>query len=180
MKRVLIAVFVFGLCAFPAVASAQEKGKTALTIAHPTSVGVLWHASDRVAVRPDFTFSISNTDAGVAETSTDSIGLGVSLLWYVKKWDQVSAYWAPRYAWTRAKGTSESSLTDDESSSTLTSHTVSGSFGVQGWIGTRFSAFGEVGLVYSRTKADTESSFSFDTTSTTFAPRSGVGIAFYF
>ena len=42
----------------------QEKGQVGLTVGYPASVGVVWHAVDRVAVRPEFTFTqISAVDS---------------------------------------------------------------------------------------------------------------------
>ena len=178
MKRVLMALFVFGLCALPATAAAQEKDKMAVTFAHPSAVGLLWHTSETVAVRPDLTFSTSETDTGMGKTMSKNLGVGISLLLYMKKWDQVSAYFSPRYGLARATGTSQS-ISGNEVKSSLTSHALSGSFGVQAWIGTRFSAFGEAGLTY--TSSTSDSAFlEIDTKTTSFGTRSGVGVAFYF
>jgi hypothetical protein len=38
-------------------AAAQERGRVGLTVAHPASVGLIWHPSDRVAIRPDLNLS---------------------------------------------------------------------------------------------------------------------------
>ena len=45
---------LFGLClvalmAAPALAAAQDTRKVGITIAYPASIGVLWHASDKIA-----------------------------------------------------------------------------------------------------------------------------------
>ena len=195
MKRVLTALFVFALCALPATAAAQEKGKKALTLGSPGAVGILWHATDKLAIRPDFTFSFSDSEGNGVESSTSSIGVGISALYYIKKWDQASAYFTPRVGWTRSKSESEVSFVflpppigidfdfDNTSESTLSGWTGSAAVGFQGWIGTRFSIYGEVGLSYGRSTVDSDFSGlsgSDEVKNSSFSPRSGVGIAFYF
>ena len=46
-------------------ARAQDTGKAGVTLAYPASIGVIWHAGDNVAIRPDFTFSHSSTDGSL-------------------------------------------------------------------------------------------------------------------
>ena len=48
-------------------AAAQEKGDIGLTISAPSALGVIWHVSERLAIRPEMSFSFSETDA---ESST--------------------------------------------------------------------------------------------------------------
>ena len=64
-------------------ADAQEKGQAGITMGYPASIGVLWHLSDRVAIRPEFSFT--NTDSSSvslvsAGTQFWSLGTGVSAL----------------------------------------------------------------------------------------------------
>lgn len=179
MKRLFVALFVTGMCALPLTASAQEKGKTGVTMGFPAAAGILWHATEKVAVRPEFTFSHNATDTPFGDSNTDSFGLGVSVLFYTAKWDNVAAYFAPRFAWTHSTAESQSDLTDIENDSSADSYVYSGSFGAQAWIGTRFSVFGEIGLAFTHGSADSTLSAG-DTTLNGFNIRSGVGVVFYF
>lgn len=180
MKRSFVALFVTGLCAVPLTASAQEKGKVGVTMGFPAAAGVLWHATEKVAVRPEFAFSHSSTDTPFGEGSSDSFGLGVSVLFYTAKWDNVAAYIAPRFAWTHSTAENESDLVGDfESESSADSYNYSGSFGAQAWIGSRFSVYGEVGLAYSHGTADSSLSTG-ESKGKGFNIRSGVGAVFYF
>ena len=182
MKRVLMAMFVFGLCAVPTSVFAQEKGKVGVTMGTPASFGLIWHATEKVALRPDFSFATSSSESDFGENDSHSYAFGISALFYVKKWDQVSAYVSPRYAWSHTGTTSRAEgdfFIEDEVKSTNNSQNFSGSFGVQGWIGSRFSAYGEVGVSYFH--SDSKSGVTDSKSSgNSFATRSGVGIAFYF
>ncbi len=65
---------------------AQEAGQTGLAIGFPGSIGIIWHTSDAVAFRPDFTFSHSSSRNAAIEgldTSSWTLGAGVSALFYV-------------------------------------------------------------------------------------------------
>lgn len=180
MRRSFVALFVTCLCAVPLTASAQEKGKVGVTMGYPAAVGFLWHASEKIAVRPEFNFSHSSTDTPFGEGSSDSVGLGVTALFYTAKWDNVAAYIAPRFAWTHSTGRSESDFGGDiENESNADSYNYSGSFGAQAWIGTRFSVYGEVGFAFSHGTADS-SLGSGESKGKGFNIRSGVGAVFYF
>ena len=179
MKRPFLGLAVLTACLAPALASAQEAGKVGVTMGFPASVGVIWHASEKIAVRPDFSFTHSSTETGSGEGDTDSVGLGVSVLFYTKKWDNAAMYFAPRFQW--AHGSSESqSDSGFENSSSGDSYTYSGSVGAQGWVGSRFSVYGEVGLSYNTSSSESSSIFSTEVKSQSFTIRSGVGVVLYF
>lgn len=191
MKRALVGLALLGACLAPGTVSAQEAGAKGVTMGFPASVGVIWHASDKLAVRPDFSFSHSSTDTPLGETSGNTFGLGVSVLFYTRKWDNAAMYFAPRVAWSRATRESRADLdgfpgvipifvdTETESSSDLYSY--SGSFGAQAWVGRRFSVFGEVGLAYSTSSEEADSILSTgDVSLKSFNIRSGVGVVLYF
>src|SRR3972149_2170786 len=84
------ALLLAALClmVFPPVSRAQERGQVGLTMGFPTSAGLIWHATDRIAVRPEITFSQVTSKAeltppNVSTVSTNrSLGVGASLLWY--------------------------------------------------------------------------------------------------
>jgi hypothetical protein len=83
-------VCVFGIALWglsTTTAWAQEKGDTGLTISVPTAIGIIWHPSERLAVRPDLSFSMSETDGEgpLPDISSKSITLGISALLYTRQ-----------------------------------------------------------------------------------------------
>jgi hypothetical protein len=93
---------------------------------YPASVGLMWHISERLALRPEVSFStstnenptsivlvgtspslMSSSSSTRSTSSSSTIGVGISGLFYVGKWDALRAYVAPRFVYSRASGTSE-------------------------------------------------------------------------
>ena len=179
MNRSFMGLALVCASLLPVTAHAQEKGKAGITMGFPASVGLIWHATDKVAVRPEFSFTHTSTDTGSADSDSDTVGLGVSVLFYTKKWDSAAMYVAPRFQWSHGSSESESS-SGFTSSSSGDSYTYSGSVGAQGWIGSRFSVFGEVGLSYGTASSESEGSFSSEIKTQSFTIRSGVGAVIYF
>jgi hypothetical protein len=70
-------------------AAAQDEGKVGITMGYPAAVGIIWHVSDTVAIRPELSFSGSSSETDRAENITDSesdgwtLGTGISALFYV-------------------------------------------------------------------------------------------------
>ena len=161
-------------------AAAQERGKVGVTMGFPASVGLLWHATENVAVRPEVSFAWHSSEFGVSETDSQSFTTGVSAIFYMKRWDNLASYLSPRYSFGRSSLEARGLIGERESSSST--HLFSGSFGAQYWLGERFSAFGELGLGYQRGSSETDVDLPIDTdnSSTTFGTRSSVGIVFYF
>ena len=175
-------------------ANAQDKGQTGLTIAFPASVGFVWHVSDRVALRPDVSFSFSNssTDAPPLSSSVDgsSFGVGLSGLFYVGKWEKLRAYITPRFSYARINTEVSTAVVppfpagvtyvlNSPSANTTSIYGVSGSFGAQYSLSSKFGVFGEAGLGYSDQRSTTSFSASSGWTHT-FGTRAGVGLIFYF
>jgi hypothetical protein len=183
-----------------ASASAQDDRKVGLTIGYPSAVGVIWQAADRVAIRADTLFSSSWTDTdpsnagdeflrfvGVSSsTSSRTVGVGVSVLITVARWERLRAYVAPRAAYLRSTSSSEFSfpagtpalpplpglpvlpiriqpVTFETRTST---QTYSGSFGTQYRLADRFAAFGEVGVAYASSRSPETASLVFSSEST--------------
>lgn len=171
----LVFVFVFFVAAS---ANGQEKGRTGLVIAYPTSVGFIWNVTDRIALRPDVSFTKATSESTAVPTASldsYSIETGFSALFYAKKWQDVAAYVAPRFAYSRSKATN----TLASGGATVNwSYPGSVSFGIQYAVGQRFSVFGETGLEYSRFHSG--SSFSAFPVTKTWKSKSGVGVVFYF
>jgi len=183
MKRSLAVAVLAGLVLAPRLASAQEKGDVGVTMGYPASIGFIWHQSDRLAIRPEFAFSHSTSESkstfNTIEGSGNSVGVGASVLFYLRKWDHVQTYFSPRYTYSRTTTSTESTQLGDVSSSTTTSHTGAGYFGAQYSPHQRFSVFGEVGAGVVRNNGGLDSGTS-TSHSTTVSTRTGVGVIFYF
>jgi hypothetical protein len=174
---------------------AQEKGQVGIAVAYPQEAGLVWHVAERIALRPDVSFRWSSNEltngpllpSSSTQSSNDAWNylIGVSALVYVKKWDALSAYLVPRFAYGRGRATSTltSSINvgSPETRSETTDYEASGSFGAQYALHHRFSVFSELGLAYTRSKTSTvPASLIGGATSDNLAPKAGVGIVFYF
>jgi hypothetical protein len=182
--RRILGLCLVALVAAPAMAAAQDTKKVGMTIAYPASVGLLWHASEKIAIRPDFSFSGSSSDTDAAGFSLGSDGwntnVGISALFYLRTYDRLRTYIAPRFSYGHSSATSEASDLINEVRTTTTNVVgASGSFGAQYGLGDRFSVFGEIGFAF--THATTESSrISTEGTSNNWGLRSGIGVVVYF
>lgn len=175
--RIARIVWLTACCGLAAVtgASAQERGRVGITMGYPASVGVLWHVTDGMAIRPDFRISGSSSEP--IESSSWTFATGVSALFYMRAADNVRTYVAPRFEYQRGSSTAEGFAGQDVS---RTSHAlgVSGSFGAEYTPNRRFGVFGEIGFSYSRLKTDA-SLFTPETTGHGWGTRAGVGVIFY-
>jgi hypothetical protein len=203
MARVIVVLSLLML-AVAGTARAQDKGQAGLVIGYPASIGIVWHVSENIAIRPDVSFSRSSNDSTnfnsftVLTTTTTvtsassgtawSTTVGLSALFYVHRWDSLRVYVSPRFAYGRATSTTRNeptsplagtvSVTDNLSAT----YTGVGSLGAQYLLGKKFSVFGEVGVAY----ADAETSTRFNTgghfeaTTKSVSSRSGVGVVIYF
>ena len=169
-----------------AAAQAQDDHRVGLTMGYPTSVGVLWHVTDRIAIRPEIDASRAKVRTESTstllpplqeeETTTRSIRPGISALIYLAREDDLRLYLSPRYSYT-ASDTSQSGAS--ESSSWL----LSGSIGAQHKLGSRFAVFGELGIEYGRSTiqfSNDQPMLSLTSRRTTIGSRSGAGVVLYF
>ena len=169
-----------GLMTTPA--AAQETGDIGLTISAPSAIGVIWHVSERVAIRPEVSFSFSESDGegtNVSDVSGHSVGLAGSALFYIGQWDSLRTYVAPKfsYSWT-GSNTGNSTL---DLSSNQDAWGLAGSIGAQYNLGTRFAVFAEAGLMYSSSRTETASSIvNLDRTTWVFGSRTAIGGTLYF
>ena len=162
----------------------EEPGnRIGITMGYPSSFGVVWELNDRLALRPELSFSVGTSEgtaAGVTGTSSDTwtVGFGVSALIYLKQWDALQTYVAPRFTYSRGTSTVESAFGGD---SDLKSEgfTLNGLFGAQYALHRRFSVFGEVGVGFSDGET-TLSGIDGKTETSTFGTRTGVGVIFFF
>jgi hypothetical protein len=194
----------------PGAARAQDRARVGLTMGYPSSVGVVWQVSDRVALRPELTLSRSTGDsstndlAGAVPVSTNDstgVGAGASALFYLHRWEGLRTYVSPRFSYARTSTSASTAGTTSTAESTVSSYLTSGSFGAQYSLGRHFGLFGEIGLGYSATSTALTSTLTTGVTSVvngvltsstrtqavqssshanTLATRSGVGVIFYF
>ena len=76
-------------------AAAQEPEPVGITMGYPAAIGLLWHLSDRVALSPEFSFTL--TDSSSESLMNDeshfwSLGTGVSALFYWPATDNLRTY----------------------------------------------------------------------------------------
>ena len=182
-------------------AYAQDAGQIGISIGYPAAIGIVWHVTDSVAVRPDISFSTGSAESTAprfdilgstvsAASSSDSttVTVGVSGLLYLGKWDHLRTYVSPRFSYGRLSSSSGTTVTIDNTNS---NYTTTGSFGAQYQIHRRFAVFGETGFGYSHSRTSFSSGISLpvqptfpvtttETVSTSWGTRSGAGVIFYF
>jgi len=159
---------------------AQEKGDAGLAISAPQGIGVIWHPSDKWALRPDLTFSFSETDGEDIgpDISASSIGFGISALFYTHRWDELRLYVSPRLTLSHSSSTVDSDILNSNSSGS--GWGVSGSIGGQYSLGSRFGVFAEAGLVFASQSTETNSIASTNRTGWSFGTRTAIGGILYF
>ena len=180
LKRKVLATMALAVLAVPA--QAQEAGQVGITLGYPASVGLIWHVTDRVAVRPEVSFALgtSETHSDVFDTEGDSstFGTGVAALFTLRQWDDVRAYAGPRFAYGRTTSSSENVL-DGVTELSSRTYELAGLFGVQYTPHRRFAVFGEVGIAYNNRETESgESTIVLE--SRNWGTQTGAGIIFYF
>jgi Outer membrane protein beta-barrel domain len=205
MKRLMLAVSV--VLFVDSSALAQDAGQIGITMGYPAAVGIIWHVTDRVAVRPSIAFSTGSTDntslspdlsflTGTTlsdEISSTIVTAGVSGLFYFGQWDKLRAYVSPGYAYGRVFSNSGSTFFSDDRHMTFQ---VTGSFGAHYQFHHRFAVFGETGLGYNHSHTTFSSSLvilttpglnvpapvtrTAETNSHNWSTRTGAGVIFYF
>lgn len=195
MGALLSGVMMLAGAAGPA--AGQEAGDVGVTMGYPGAVGVVWHVTDGVALRPDVTLTRNSSESRTTSSnvfegqslssSNTSEGwasaVGLSALVTVRTIERLRLYLSPRIAYSYSTSDNESGLTGALSAFTATTKGIiaSGAFGTQYNVHDRFALFGELGLQY--TTLTTESDFpgsSNETDSTSVGLRSAVGVTFYF
>lgn len=164
-------------------ASAQDTKKVGITMGYPSSVGLLWHVSDKVAIRPELSFgggSSETTGSGLSVNSDNfTVVTGASALFYLHTDDKLRTYVAPRFIYSHTSTTADSSTIMPLSSEQTGDATgVQGLFGAQYGLGSRFALFGELGFGFTHTTQKSSLSPT-KGTSDSWGTRSAVGIVFY-
>jgi hypothetical protein len=164
-----------------ASAHAQDQPDVGLTTGYPASIGLLWHINERTALRPQFSFTrMDSSSESLVDATTDfwSLGTEISVLFFSPVRDDLKLYVAPRFAYSRTTGTTESS------ESTTDSYSVGGMFGGHYSLGRRFAVFGEAGLQYSHANGLLTSvsipGLRRTNTGDSWGTRTGVGVVIYF
>jgi Outer membrane protein beta-barrel domain len=176
-------------------ATAQDRGDAGISMGYPATIGLVFHVSERFALRPEVNFNRSTSERDSTFVDYDSkssaFEIGISGLCYVGRWDKVRAYVSPRYAYRRAESSVSASALDlpdldlpglgipDTQTTTFTGHTFGGSFGAQISLHERFSVFGEAGISFSTQQVASGFSPS-DSDSKAVGSRTAVGVVFYF
>jgi len=171
-------LFVLAFVAVPAAGFAQETGRVGITMGYPESIGVMWHVTDKVALRPEFSFEHATSDSNLnlpipaTKLSSTGVSVGLSELFYLRERDHLRPYFAPRWTYGHS---------DTDNGPATTTNTLSGLVGAQYALGSRFAVFGETGLSYGHSSSKSEVTIATVTlTGNTIGTRTGAGVIFYF
>jgi hypothetical protein len=159
----LLAVFSILLHVPPA--EAQERGQVGLTLGYPGSVGLLWHASDAFALRPELFGTLRSSDSTTASATGEmlpssssegwEIGTGMSGLFRLGQWEGVRAYLVPRITYSRSRTTTEPAgdAFVAASQTEVRTYNLGTSLGVQYALARRLSLYGELGVAYNHSNS---------------------------
>jgi hypothetical protein len=182
----VLAMGLLVLCGVPGLAAAQDQHKVGLTMGYPSSAGILWHVSRRVAVRPEVSFTTTSNEFtsafdAVSTTTATSVGVGISGIFYLTTADKLRTYVSPRFTYARLTTDTTTRGSNNSSDGTGNNYSAAGSFGAQYAVGDRFTIFGEVGLGYSDQNSSSEVGIFGSTNATrAWSSRTGVGMVLYF
>jgi hypothetical protein len=169
---------------------AQDASRVGVAMGYPASVGVIWEATNRIAIRPEVTFSFVSGDSSTA-TGTPAgtsrswtVGVGASALFYLGGTGDLRTYISPRFSYGHNSSSSELAPGGSSSENAGSTYSVTGSFGAQYALGKRFSVFGEAGLAYAWQTSSFSSTAAnvIGTTSTanSVGTRTAIGVIVFF
>lgn len=175
------AVFVAAILPLlAATAHAQDTGKIGITAQYPASIGVLWQVSNTIALRPDVTFSGATTGiaGSSANTSGWNVGAEFGVLFYLKRYEHVRTYVAPRldYGYSRSSVSGPTSISISDSRWAIG---ATGLFGAEYAPVTRFTVFAEIGFGYSHLTLPTGVPSTLSGSGNSWGTRAAVGAVFY-
>lgn len=177
-------------------AFAQDDPPVGLVMGVPVQAGILWHVTERVALRPDVSFSWSLSELGATSMPADVVysssvsssrqSLGLAFLYYLGDDDGMRTYVAPRYRLSRASASTESAIvipgipdrSEDDRRLSQVTHSGGVSFGASYGLGDRFAVFGEVGFEF--VTSSSPPLLDLESTSRALATTGGVGVVMYF
>jgi hypothetical protein len=182
-----IMIVVLGMCT-AGTALAQDTGRVGVVLGYPASIGVVWQASGRVAVRPQVTINGSWGDSTPTTTTAPSSGftisgwatsVGAAAIFYVGDRAGLRTYVAPAVSYGWSSSTTESGQSRSENTSSA--YLLSGSLGAEYALGKRCAVFGELGLAYTRQDSELRlATAGSDSTTHTIGVRSAIGVILYF
>ena len=165
MLRFLTAFLALGAIVGTASgARAQSKNAIGVMFVTPSLLGFDWDVSNKVAIRPDFSFTRNSS----GEFTSWTVAVGVSSPIYFRRWTDLSVYASPRISHSLNRGSP---------SATTTSSSVGGSLGAQYNLAARFSIFAEGGVAYSHVR---RSIVGVASTTDTLSNRTALGAILYF
>lgn len=181
MKKILI-TSLLALAATQASFGAVKSGKAGVDFATSSttgvnngngttqSLGVWWHVTDMIALRPSLAYSSTTktVEASGTKTSetTNTFGVGIAVPIYLAKMNLLDLYVAPAFAY----GSNGSNYTNIDAGVAL---------GLQVAVNEQLQFFGEMGLGY-RNTTDKATANQTTTTGTFGTARGSVGVIFYF
>jgi hypothetical protein len=161
----------FAMLAGAAPLAAQDEAvsrRPALVIAGPSTVGMLWPITARLALRPDLAVTRTTFSVSGSETKFVNLGVGLGLLVRLREFDGMHTYVTPRVALSR-------STFNDGSTSDL--WFFDAAFGVSAPLVKRLAIFGEVGP---RVTYSDQSTTGATNRTTNLVARSALGATFRF
>jgi hypothetical protein len=164
MHTVWYAALPIALVVTGASAAAQNAGEVGVVFQVPVALGVIWHASEGFALRPEVSYSTA-TGTGLTQKTWS---LAVNTPYYLSSRNHVQTYLSPRVGYSR---TTNSTPGSPGVLPTSTNWSGAGSFGVQYSPTPALSIYGENGISYSSITSSSNSHF--------WGPRSALGLILY-
>jgi hypothetical protein len=183
----MAALSVLALVGTATSASAQEAGDVGLAVGSDGSVGIIWHATNAIAVLPAIQFRhVSIETEGLVsgnEDSTSALLFEVTVPLYLKKRDSLYVFVAPRISHSFQSEDDElpASLSVDRSNIQ-----VAGLVGLQYAISERFSVVGTTGIAWGHSSSEYQAAVGLGTSATikstlnTTGSTSRLGVVVYF
>jgi hypothetical protein len=193
--RIIAAGTVMAVMLAGGPAAAKAAGDIGITMGYPAAIGVVWHITDAVAIRPDVSMTWTSSESVTTTvlppgappvTSTSMVdawntAVGISALFYLQTADRFRVYLVPRAAYLRSTQDLQSGGLTTAIDTTSNGYLLSGSVGAQVAAHDRFSIFGELGVQYSTQRSEVSfSSSRSENENRTFGLRSAVGVTVYF
>jgi len=164
---------------------AQDAGKVGVAMAYPAAFGIVWHATDAIAIRPSVTYSGSSTETSTtaAGSSAWSVGTTIAVLFYLKKYDSVRTYVSPSYRYSHTSTTihppSGSASPIGDLKSTGNTNGGAGTFGAEFTATTHLRIIGEVGFAFSHVSQKSATFSTVAVNGKAWGATAGVGLVFY-
>lgn len=146
MKKILAltAAMAISSAAFGTNVKASKFGVDFSYANQLPTLGVMWHVTDMIALRPSLGFSSTTTDPNTGSTTVLNFGIAVPI--YLANFNALDLYVAPGFTY---KSTNTKPATG--SSTTASDIGVTAALGLQVKVTDQLHLFGEMGLGYTGT-----------------------------